>query len=161
MTYGRFSGMLAKHIKCFGSQPRKISSFLRPVKDDLGLTTPGVYSVPCEYGQVYIGQIGKSLVSKVKEHHRHIRLGHPDKSAVVEHSLKQDRLIKFQNTRIFSTVLGYINQRIREATDLELQLNNMKREDGLSWRGSLKLLFLLLIERRWPPALVVTNLRPR
>ena len=36
-TYGRHSRMLAKHIKSVGLQPRKISSFLRPVKDDLGL----------------------------------------------------------------------------------------------------------------------------
>jgi hypothetical protein len=47
--------MLAKHsIKIVGLPARKISSFVRPVKDDLGLRTPGVYSIPCEYGRVYI-----------------------------------------------------------------------------------------------------------
>jgi hypothetical protein len=46
-TYGRLSRMLAKHnIKSVGLLPRKISSFLHPVKDDLGLRTPGVYSIP-------------------------------------------------------------------------------------------------------------------
>jgi len=44
-TYGRLSRMLAKHIKSVGLQPRKISIFLRPVKDSLGLRTPGVYSI--------------------------------------------------------------------------------------------------------------------
>jgi hypothetical protein len=45
---------LAKHnIKRVGLPP-KISSFLRRVKDDMGLRTPGVYSFPCECGEVYI-----------------------------------------------------------------------------------------------------------
>jgi len=77
-TYGRLSRMLAKHIKSVGLQPRKISIFLRPVKDNLGLRTPGVYSVSCECGQVYNGQTGRSMKPKVKEHHRYKRLGYPD-----------------------------------------------------------------------------------
>jgi hypothetical protein len=61
-TYGRLSRMLAKHnIKCFGLPPRQVSSFLRPVIDDLGLRTPRVYSIPCECGQMYIGQTGRAV----------------------------------------------------------------------------------------------------
>ncbi|GFG31913.1 hypothetical protein Cfor_11969 [Coptotermes formosanus] len=59
ITYSRISRMLAKrNISSVGLPPRKISSFLRPVKDDLGLRIFGVYSIPCECGQVYIGQTG-------------------------------------------------------------------------------------------------------
>jgi hypothetical protein len=59
-TYGCLSRILAKHnIKNVGLPLRKISSFLCPVKDDLGLRTPGVYSIPCECNQVYIGQTGR------------------------------------------------------------------------------------------------------
>jgi hypothetical protein len=39
----------------------KLSSLLRPVKDHLGLRTPGVYRIPCECGRVYIGQTGRSV----------------------------------------------------------------------------------------------------
>jgi hypothetical protein len=54
-TYGRLSIKLAKHnSKSVGLPLRKISSFLHPVKDDLGLRTPGVYSISCECGQAYI-----------------------------------------------------------------------------------------------------------
>jgi len=56
-------------IKCDGLQPRKISSFHRPVKDDLGLGTTGVYSINCECGQVYIGQTGRSIQTRIKEQH--------------------------------------------------------------------------------------------
>jgi hypothetical protein len=75
-TYGRLSRMQATHnIKSVGLPPRKISSLLRPVKDNLGLRTPGVYSIPCECGQVYIGQTGRTIDTRIKQHSRHIRLG--------------------------------------------------------------------------------------
>jgi predicted GIY-YIG superfamily endonuclease len=45
---------------------------MHPVKDNLGLMTAGVYSIPCEYGQVYIGQTGSSIEARIKEHHQYI-----------------------------------------------------------------------------------------
>jgi len=48
--------MLAKHnVKSVGMTSKKISSFIRPVKNDLGLQTPITYIIECE--QVYIGMI--------------------------------------------------------------------------------------------------------
>jgi hypothetical protein len=77
------SRVLSWHnIKSVGLPPKKESSFLRPVKDNLGLRTPGVYRTPCECGKVYIGQTGRSVGARLKEHQRHIHLEHPDKSGV-------------------------------------------------------------------------------
>jgi hypothetical protein len=43
MTFNRISRMLSRHnITSVGLPPRKIASFLRPVKEDLVLKTPGV-----------------------------------------------------------------------------------------------------------------------
>jgi hypothetical protein len=51
--------MLAKHnIKSVALPPRKIFSHLAPVKYALGLETPGIYSIPWEFGRVYMGQSG-------------------------------------------------------------------------------------------------------
>jgi len=59
-TYSQLSRMLAKHnIKSVALPPKKISSYLPPVKDALGLRTPGIYRIPCECGKVYIGQSGR------------------------------------------------------------------------------------------------------
>ena len=99
--------MLAKHnIKCFCQPLRKLSTLLRPVKDDLGLKILRVYSLACECCQVYIGQTGRSVETRIKEHHRHKRLGHGEKSAVTERRFIHDHLIKFKDTQILSTVPG-------------------------------------------------------
>jgi hypothetical protein len=46
-TFGRLSRMLAKdNIKSVALPPKKIASYLPPVKEALGLRIPGVYSVP-------------------------------------------------------------------------------------------------------------------
>jgi hypothetical protein len=101
--------LLSGHIiKYVGLSPKKIPGFLRLVKDDLGLKTPGVYNVHCECGQVYIGQTGRSIETRVKEHQLHICLQQPDKSAVTEHSISLGHRIQLQNTTIQSTKSRYM-----------------------------------------------------
>jgi hypothetical protein len=47
--------MLAKHnIKTVALPPRKIYSYLPPIKDTLGLRMPGVDDIPYECGKVFI-----------------------------------------------------------------------------------------------------------
>jgi len=63
-TFGRLSRMLAKHnIKSVALPPKKIFSYLPPVKD--ALRTPGIYNIPCECGKVYIGQSGRSVQLRI------------------------------------------------------------------------------------------------
>jgi hypothetical protein len=65
--FNRMSRVLSRHnIKSVGLPRRKICSFLRPVKDKLGLRTSGVYRIPCECGMVYIGQTGRSVDTRLK-----------------------------------------------------------------------------------------------
>ena len=149
-TYGRLSRMLAKpNIKCVGLPPRQISSFLRPVIDNLDLRTPRVYSMPCEFGQVYctsdrlvdLYRAGWKITSGMYS----LDL---QTSAVAEHKFNHNHFIKSQDTWILSTVRGYMEWLIREVDELELHPDGLNMEEGLTLSGAWKPLFCLL---RRPP----------
>jgi hypothetical protein len=98
----------------------KLSSLLSPVKDHLGVRTPGVYRIPCECGRVYIGQMDCSLDVRLKVHQQHIRLEHPDKSAVAEHSIDHGHHIQFHNSSILATKTRYMDCIVMEVIEIEL-----------------------------------------
>jgi hypothetical protein len=138
--------VLARHnIKSVGLPHIKLYSFC-PVKVHLGLRTPGVYRILCDCGRVYIEQTGRSADIRLKEHQWHIRLQHPDKSAIYEHSIDQGHHIQFHNSSILAMKTRYMDRIVREAIKIELHPYNINREGGFclskSWKpliGSLKL----------------------
>jgi hypothetical protein len=145
--FNPISRVLARQsIKSVVLPHMKLSSLLRPVKDHLGLRTPRVYRIPCECGRVYIGQTGRSVDIRLKERQRHIRLEHPDNSAVAEHIIDQGHRIQFHNSSILAMKTRYMDRIIREAIQIEVHPYNINREGGIclskSWKpliSSLKL----------------------
>jgi hypothetical protein len=73
------------------------------------LKTADAYSVPWVCVKFHIGQTGRPVETKIKEHHRHVRLYHSDKSAVAEHIIYVSRRIQFQDTKILATKKDALN----------------------------------------------------
>ena len=121
-----------------------------PTKDSTGLRTPGIYKIPCECGKVYIGQSGRSIQLRLKEHDRHIRLAQPDKSAVAQNSFNHDQVIKLQDTEVLDTKINYMDRLIREAIEIELHPDNINREGGFGLNKTWKPLLHQLKNRRRP-----------
>jgi hypothetical protein len=67
---------------------------------------------------VYIGQTGVSVDIRLKEHQPHIRLDHPDKSAVAEQSIDEGHCIQFHNSSILAMKTRYMHRITREALRL-------------------------------------------
>jgi hypothetical protein len=91
---------------------------------------------------MYIGQTGRSIEMRVKEHW-HIHLYHPKKSVVTEHSINLAHFIQLHNTSILAKKSTRTGQIIMKATEIELQLNNINREDSFSLSRTWPLIFNL------------------
>jgi hypothetical protein len=82
----------------------------------------------------------------LKEHQQYIRLEHPEKSAIAEHSIDQEHRIQFHNSSILAMKTRYMDRTVREAIEIELHPYNILKGDGFClskpWKpliGSLKL----------------------
>jgi hypothetical protein len=64
------------------------------------------------------------METRIKEHHQHILLGHPDKYAVAEHRFNHNHFIEFQDKPIVST-----------ATTAGIDCSRRR----LSWRSTLRM----------------------
>jgi hypothetical protein len=77
-------------------------------------------------------------VATRKGHQQHIRLEHPDKPAVAEHSIDQGHRIQFHNSSILATKIRYMDRIVRVAIEIELHPYNINREDGFCLSKSRK-----------------------
>jgi predicted oxidoreductase len=66
-----------------------------------------------------IGQSGRSIEIRIKEHNRHIRLAQPNKSAVAEYSINREHIINLQDTTLLSAKTGYMDRILRKPMNLE------------------------------------------
>jgi predicted GIY-YIG superfamily endonuclease len=142
-TSHKVSRLVAKYNIQTVYIPAKNIHLLRPVKDKLGLKAAGIYCIPCECGKVYVGQTGRTIKARLKEHRRHVCLNQPEKSAVAEHSITSHH-INFDGTTKLGKATKYMDRVVKEAIEIWLHPDNFKRDDGFNlshtWRPIINML---------------------
>ena len=92
---------------------------LEPTKQD-GV----VYKIPCECSKVYIGETGRAMQDRIKEHDRDIRLARTQTSAVSEHANETGHLPIDRDPHWYT-------RRVKEAIHIRLHPNNINRDSGI------------------------------
>jgi len=99
---------------------------LEPTKQD-GV----VYKIPCECGKVYIGETGRAMQDRIKEHDRDIRLARTQASAVSEHGNETEHLPIWKEVKFIDRDPHWYTRRVKEAIHIRLHPNNINRDSGI------------------------------
>ena len=119
-----------RNINTVFSAKSKISSFFPKTRSSNNkLDNPGVYSIPCDCGEVYIGQTGRNVSTRVKEHFSHMKHQHEDKSAVAEHHWKTGHKIQLDQTKILVKENRFWPRLYREAIEIHKNPQNFNRDN--------------------------------
>ena len=90
----------------------------------------GVYVVPCKRCDlVYIGQTGKSLVERIKQHKYCIRTGNQS-NALFKHIEEYNHNIDWENSRIVKKSNRHMERLIIESCIIK-RCHNMNLNDGV------------------------------
>ena len=116
-----------------------------------------MYRIPCECGLVYIyiyiGETGRNLSLRFKEHKTNCEKAELEKSAVAKHSWTNDHRIKWNEASILATESHKFSRKIRES--IEIEKHSTINQEGLTTRQyvacslcKIKFLFLLCARMR-------------
>ena len=98
---------------------------------------PGVYRIPCECGLVYIGETGRNLSVRLKEHKTNCEKAEQDKSAVAKHTWTYDHRIKWDEATILAIDSHKFSRKMRES--IEIEKHNTIDQEGKpldsTWRA--------------------------
>ena len=110
-----------------------LRSYLVRPKDALepGKQEGVVYRIPCECGKVYIGETGRAMQDRIKEHDRDIRLAHTQTSAVSEHANETGHLPLWNQVKFIDRDPHRYTRRVKEAIQIRLHSNNINRDNGI------------------------------
>ena len=82
------------------------------------MSKPGVYRIPCERGEVYIGETGRNLTTRQKEHPDCCRKRQIEKSSVAKHAWEKDHRILWKDCTLVAPVRNYYSRKVRESIEI-------------------------------------------
>lgn len=90
-----------------------------------------VYEIPCaDCDLVYIGETGRSLLTRTKEHIASVRLAKVDNSALAEHCHKTDHAVAWKDTKILATESRWHQRKWTEACLITKNTNAIFNRDS-------------------------------
>lgn len=103
----------------------------------------GVYSILCSCGKLYIGETGRAVSIRLKEHINDIAKNRSENLALAEHAYSSSHYICMQHAKLIHKEDHYLKGRVKEAIKIEKSSNNMNKDDGLklssSWKPLLRI----------------------
>ena len=107
-------------IQVYHSSGNKLFHALCTHKDSVNeFQKPGVYRIPCECGLVYIGETGRNLSLRLKEHKTNCEKCELEKSAVAKHTWTYDHRIKWNESTILAVDNHKYSRKMRESIEIE------------------------------------------
>ncbi|KAL9985461.1 hypothetical protein ACROYT_G007872 [Oculina patagonica] len=101
-----------------------------------------VFKIPCECGKVYIGETGRPMQDRIKEHDRDIRLARTQTSAVAEHTNNTGHYPLWNEVKLIDRDSHWYTRRVKEAIHIRLHPNNINRDSGIeipeAWMPTIK-----------------------
>jgi hypothetical protein len=64
-------------------------------------TAQFVYNIPCECDRSYIGETGRPLAARLREHSHNLKKGLPEKSKLAQHACKDGHRVGWDEARIW------------------------------------------------------------
>jgi len=121
---------------------------MRSIKDNIDRQQlKGVYKIDCSCGKSYIGETGRSMKIRLKEHTADIKNERSRTSALAEHSSKTKHHVCLESARIIAREDNYHKRKIREAIEIMKYPQNLNRDNGSEISGN----WLPLIKQMNPP----------
>ena len=90
----------------------------------------GVYSIPCSCSKPYIGETGRSIVTRLKEHEADLRHDRHKKFTLAEHAHLTQHHICLENAKVISREDNLTKRKIREKIEINMTNDFLNRNDG-------------------------------
>ena len=108
-----------------------------------------IYNIPCECGKSYIGETGRTVEIRLKEHQASIKKCDPDISKLTEHSLKTGHRFKWEDAKVIGKESDWRKRKVHEAAEI------LKGAEQVISTPSFE------IDPVWRPLIRNTRIRPK
>jgi predicted GIY-YIG superfamily endonuclease len=86
-------------------------------------TTQCVYSIPCECGRRYIGETGRPLSVRLREHRHNLKEGHLETSKLAQHAFEEGHKVDWDEARILEIESNSRYRKYKESAHMACLIN--------------------------------------